>query len=74
MVDLDSQPVRGLLSDLPTRFLTTTSSIWTLRKCVVTLESTHSISDTDMVDLDSQSVRDVFSDLLTRFLIPTWSI
>jgi len=41
---------------------------------VVTLESTHSISDTDMVDLDSQSVRDVFSDLLTRFLIPTWSI
>ena len=77
MVDLDSQDVCDLLSDLLTRFLTPTWSIWTLSLCVIysrmyslnfwrwhgwfglserawfTLESTHSISDTDMVDLDS---------------------
>ena len=35
MVDLDSQRVRGLLSNLLTRFLTTTWSIWTLSLCVV---------------------------------------
>jgi len=35
MVDLDSQAVRGLLSNLLTRFLTLTWSIWTLSVCVV---------------------------------------
>ena len=38
MVDLDSQDVRDLLSNLLTRFLTVTLLIWTFRKCVVILE------------------------------------
>jgi len=35
MVDLDSQDVRGLLSNVLTRFLTVTWLIWTLRTCVI---------------------------------------
>jgi len=35
MVDLDSQQVRDLLSNLPTRFLTVTWLIWTLSLCVI---------------------------------------
>ena len=38
MVDLDSQDVRDLLSNLLTRFLMVTWLIWTFRKCVVALE------------------------------------
>jgi len=35
MVDLDSQPVRDLLSNLLTGFLIVTWLIWTLSKCVI---------------------------------------
>jgi len=35
MVDLDSQLVRDLLSNLVTGFLTMTWLIWTLSKCVI---------------------------------------
>jgi len=35
MVDLDSQDVRDLLSNLLTRFLMVTWLIWTLSKCVI---------------------------------------
>jgi len=35
MVDLDSQPVRDLLSNVLTRFLTVTWLIWTLSLCVI---------------------------------------
>jgi len=35
MVDLDSQLVRDLLSNLLARFLTVTWLIWTLSKCVI---------------------------------------
>jgi len=73
MFDLDSQRVRGLLSNLLTRFLTTTWSIWTLSVCVI-YSRIYSISDNDMFDLDSQRVRGLLSNLLTRFLTTTWSI
>jgi len=74
MVDLHSQLVRGLLSNLLARFLTPTWSIWTLSVCVV-CSRIHSLnSDTHVVNLDSQRVRGLLSNLLTRFLIPTWSI
>jgi len=35
MVDLDSQDVRDLLSNLLARFLMVTWLIWTLRLCVI---------------------------------------
>jgi len=35
MVDLDSQIVRDLLSNLLARFLTVTWLIWTLSECVI---------------------------------------
>jgi len=74
MVDLDSQYVRGLLSDLLTRFLTPTWSIWTLSLCVVCCRNLLTQADPHMVYLDSQSVRGLLSNVLTWFLTPTWSI
>jgi len=38
MVDLDSQLVRDLLSNLLARFLTVTWLIWTLSECVICSE------------------------------------
>jgi len=74
MVDLDSQIVRGLLSNVLTRFLTMTWLIWTLSLCVICSLISSPISDHDMVDLDSQDVRDLLSNLLARFLMVTWLI
>jgi len=65
MVGLDSQDVRNLFSNLPTRFLTMAWWIWTLRMCVIPLKCTDPVSDRDTVDLDSQWVRDLLSNLLT---------
>jgi len=74
MVDLDSQRVRDLLSNLLTQFLMMTWLIWTLSVCVICSQIYHPISDDDMVDLDSQLVRDLLSNLLTLFLTVTWLI
>jgi len=74
MVDLDSQQVRDLLSNLLTRFLTMTWLIWTLSLCVICSQIYWPVSDSDMVDLDSQRVRDLLSNLVTGFLTVTWLI
>jgi len=66
MVDLDSQRVRGLLSNVLTRFLTRHGR-FELSGCAwCILRFAHSISDTIMVDLDSQPVRGLLSNLLTQ--------
>jgi len=67
MVDLDSQQVRDLLSNVLTRFLTVKWSIWTLSECVICSQCTDLISDHGMVDLDSQEVRDLLPNVLPDF-------
>ena len=58
-IDLDSQRVSGLLTNLLTRFLTLTWLIWTLSACVVSSQIYCLTSDPNVVDLDSQRVRGI---------------
>jgi len=57
MVDLGSQYVRDLLSDLETRFPTVTWLIWTLSLCVIALKSIVMVSNLVPAHFDFQWVR-----------------
>jgi len=68
MIDLDSQPVRVLLSSPTTRFLTW-HNWFGLSGCAWSaLEHTGSVSDPEMVVLNFQIVRSLLSNLLVQFL------
>ena len=74
MIDLDSQPVRVLLSSPTTLFLTLQNLFGPSGCAWSALKHTGSVSDPDVVNLDSQIVRSLLSNLLVRFLTRKWFI